>query len=116
MSNVHEVDVRGWVPYDIASKEHAQPWLARMADPVYGFRIRYGQPRQGPTNAFGGATTYYAFVIDGAEAIWESGIEKMISDLRAAGAVIEKARCQDIEAPTSWHDVQNVAVPCGSFA
>ena len=112
MANVSEVDIEGWMPFDIVQHEDARTWLGIMNGPSYGLRITYGEVGKGPENDHGGHTTYYRFQITGSEAIWTTGtgraVQALVGDLIAGGALIEKARSADQEFDrdnVSWYDL-----------
>ena len=115
MSNVHEVDIKGWVPYDISHKTEAIRWMALFSSPSLGLKISYPSGREtGPKNRYGGHTTYFRFEISGQEAISSSLMGMMCKDLALAGACIEEARQRDIENDGPWYDVLS-SVPCGEM-
>lgn len=106
MSNCQEVDIRGYMPYCIYDSEAALLVLGLLNCPSYGHKISYGKQFWGPKNQFEGHTTYYYFCITGTEAVWEKKLIEMITSLIQGGAIIIMARCQDIDFPTPWHDLE----------
>jgi len=106
MANVHSVEITGKMPFNIYEHEPALRWLGMMNAPLWGLEINY--PSKSPTflpSRYGGQTAMYRFVISGSEAIWPSGIKQMVEDFQDGGAIIEVARCKDIEYPSRWYDI-----------
>lgn len=101
MANCHDLEVDGWMPFDILRDERTHSVMAQFASPSWGFRIEYGRTKLVP-NEHGGRTTYYRFEIRGVEAMWASRIARMLAVLADAGAEIDRARARDLDYPTDW--------------
>jgi hypothetical protein len=114
MSNVHEVNIKGLVPYDISHKAEAIKWMAGFSSPTWGLKISYFETKTGPENGMGGHMTYYRFEVSGQEAISSVLMEMMCDDLVLAGAVITEARQRDIENHGRWYNIKE-SFPLGEM-
>ena len=110
MANVHNIRIRGRLPYDIVEKgsEIVVRWFARMSSPSWGFRIEYGKETYKPVPETHGQYTFYDFTIYGSEAIWEDGIVRFCIDLIKAGAEVTEAFVEDVEYPVPEHSIMDL--------
>jgi len=111
MANIHRVVIKGWMPFDVGRHEEALKWLGILNTPSYGLRIEYGAKSMGPVNEHGGRTTYHEFAIRGEEAIWCSGLEKLVAALVEAGCAIREAKAMDVEFDPDNMQWYSIPVP-----
>lgn len=121
MSNIKDVFIEGWMPFNIYENDTATRRLGLLNCPSIGLKINYGlKPgdvdagleankleRPNGTifgswtklvpNDCGGHTVHYRFVIDGQEAVHEDYLRETVNDLVAAGCEIYLAQYSDIE-------------------
>lgn len=110
MANVHNIRIRGRLPYNIIGKgsERVVYMFARMSDPVWGIHVEYGKETYKPVPETHGQLTLYDFFIYGAEAIWEDEIVLFCIDLVKAGADITEAYVEDREFPVAEHSIMDL--------
>jgi hypothetical protein len=107
MSNVHEVRVEGFAPFDIATRAAAEPrvlaLLANMNGPIFGLRIRFNpRPAAHEPNEFGGRTAFFAFEISGEEAVSAEGFVETCKAMRRLDVKFTRVDIRDIENRTAW--------------
>jgi hypothetical protein len=110
MSNIHNITIRGRLPYNIVGKgsERVVRWFANMSSPSWGFHIEYGKMTYEPVPETHGKYTFYDFTIYGSEAIWEDDVVKFCIDLVKAGTEITDAFVEDIEFPVAEHSIMDL--------
>lgn len=110
MSNIHNIRIRGKLPYNIIGKgsERVIRWFAHMSDPVWGFHIEYGKETYKPVPETHGQYAFFDFMIYGSEAIWEDEIVLFCIDLIKAGTEITEAYVEDIEFPVAEHSIMDL--------
>ena len=110
MANIHNIRIRGRLPYNIVEKgnDRVVRWFARMSSPSWGFRIEYGKETYKPVPETHGQYTFYDFTIFGSEAIWEDEIVRFCIDLIKAGTEITDAFVEDIEFPVPEHSIMDL--------
>jgi hypothetical protein len=110
MSNVHNIRIRGRLPYDIVQTGSTRVlgWFANMSSPSWGFHIEYGTQTYKPVPETNGKYTFYDFTIYGSEAIWEDDIVRFCIDLVKAGTEITEAFVEDIEFPVAEHSIMDL--------
>lgn len=109
MSNIHEIEVKGWMPFDLiyANPEPdriALHWMALFSIYRFGFKLNYRDSKM-VENEHGGARTYSGFTITGQEAVSYTGCRSMVKHLMLGGCEIYEARCMDIENQTGWDNL-----------
>lgn len=110
MSNVHNIKIRGRLPYDIVQKGSTKVlgWFANMSSPSWGFHIKYGKVTYKPVPETHGQYAFYDFTIYGSEATWEDEIVRFCIDLVKAGAELTEALVEDIEFPVPEHSIMDL--------
>ena len=82
MSNVKDVEIKGWIPFDITHKsDKIESFFADLASPSFGLHVSYHEPKY-MTNHYGGQTAFFPFVISGQEAISEICLVSFINELK----------------------------------
>lgn len=110
MANVHNIRIRGRLPYNIVEKgsERVIRWFANMSSPSWGFHIEYGKETYKPVPETHGKYAFFDFMIYGSEAIWEDNIVRFCIDLVKAGTEITEAYVEDIEFPVVEHSIMDL--------
>lgn len=121
MANIHEVLIRGTVPFHLGGETDSQTrdklreemvkFVGHFNMPGYGFRLRWTGPIGATPNKFGGKTSMFKFELSGEEAEWPSYIEKFIKAVLALeGGKIEIAKIRDVENNSDWWTIPNPTV------
>lgn len=98
MSNIKRVEVTGFAPFDIATRDKGCKVLGVLNGPSFGIHIHWGRGFMCPLkNEYGGQTTYYEFSIEGEEAVNAHGWVALLNDFIEGGAIVFQADIQDIE-------------------
>ncbi len=106
MSNVHEVRVEGFAPFDIATRAAAEPrvlaLLANMNGPTFGIRVQFGPRVVYEPNECGGRTAFFPFTLSGEEAISGSAFVETCKAMRRLDVKFTRVDIRDIENGTAW--------------
>lgn len=106
MSNVHEVKVEGFAPFDIATRAAAEPrvlaLLANMNGPSFGIRIQFDPRPKYEPNECGGRTAFFSFTVSGEEAISEAGFIETCKAMRRLDVKFTRVDIRDVENRTAW--------------
>ena len=88
MSNAKHIRINGLLPFNCidpepeggydTDKECLRDWFARMNTATFGVRIGWTGPVESRPNKTGGKTAFYAFTIDGFEAVTDSALERLL--------------------------------------
>ena len=94
MSNAKHIRINGLLPFNCidpepeggydTDKECLRDWFARMNTATFGVRIGWNGPVESRPNKTGGKTAFYAFTIDGFEAVTDSALEHCCGPSSAA--------------------------------
>jgi hypothetical protein len=88
VSNAKHIRINGLLPFNCidpepeggydTDKECLRDWFARMNTATFGVRIGWTGPVESRPNKTGGKTAFYAFTIDGFEAVTDSALERLL--------------------------------------
>lgn len=101
MSNVKEVSIKGFAPFNLHEDEDACKILGQLNAPIFGLRLVWeGTSQDGK----------FAFKIYGKEAVSYKYLLKMLQTLETADVVIDSAMVRDIENLSAWHQIRECFV------
>ncbi len=96
MSNIKEVFIKGWMPFDSYEHKALNQKLGVLNAPTIGIRIKYlEQEKYRETDV--GRTCLVSFVIEGQEAFPQAWFDNLTNYINAAGGEIEQYQLIDVE-------------------
>ena len=103
MSNIKEVYIKGWMPFDSYEHKALNQKLGVLNAPTIGIRIKYlAQEKYRETDVenhykIGNRQCLVSFVIEGQEAFPQKFFDQLTNNINAAGGEIEQYQLIDVE-------------------
>lgn len=104
MSNIKQVDIKGWLPMVTGDVEVLQ-WLGRLHTPLQGLKFRWTGQQLSLQNRSGGCTFFYEYHITGAEGYSWEGIKELVQIFNKTGPV-KQCLVRDIENSSQMSDAK----------
>jgi hypothetical protein len=97
MANTKQITIHGQVPFNLHEHEGLAKKLAFMNSPTAGIRINYVGPTEHRKNNHGGKTAFYAFQLEGTEAVHTKWLQAFVDQVKEIGGNVSLARIYDID-------------------
>jgi len=97
MANTKQITIHGHVPFHLHEHEGLCKKLAFMNSPTAGIRINYVGPTEHRKNDHGGKTAFYAFQLEGTEAVSTPWLQSFVDQVKEIGGDVGLVRIYDID-------------------
>lgn len=105
MSNVKEVFIEGWMPFDANNNHELIYLLGQISLPSIGFKLSYSGKTKMIPQENGGQYCFYEFSITGQEAVSWTYLDNIMRILLENKCTINASRAKDIEGDNKWYKI-----------
>jgi len=103
MSNIKEVIIEGWMPFDANDNPDLLNFLGKINLPANGLKLSHSGKTKMIPQRNGGQYYYYEFAINGTEAInWEY-LKSVVKTMLDSKCIVERAMAKDLEEAMDGH-------------